>query len=349
MKLSELASLLGAEVANFNGNDVDVFGVSTLGEASENDISFVTDKKYTGGLASTRACAVIIPENLAPVDKPYIALKDVWSGVLAALKVFYPNFARKTYEGVHPTAVVDPSAEVAADVVLGPMVVVGPGAKIGAGSYVGAGAVIGADCVIGEKSIIYANAVLEAETRLGQGVVVQPGAVLGADGFKYELLRGRWTKIPQVGHVELGDGVEVGANTCIDRASYTVTAVGPNTKVDNLVQIAHNVRVGENCVVVSQTGIAGSTTVGNNTILAAQVGLADNLTVGNGAVVLAQSGVKDHIKDGETHFGTPSRPFRQAARIIGIENKLPELAAELARLTAKVAELEARLAEKESS
>lgn len=344
MKLSELASVLNADVTNSSG-DVEVTGISTLGEAAETDISFVTDKKYLGGLADTKACAILIPESLAPIDKPYIALKDVWSGILASLKLFFPDFSRKTYSGIHPTAVIDATAQLGADVTIAPNAVVGPRTRVESGCYIGAGVVVGADCVLGEQTIIYANAVLEAGTVLGRQVIVQPGAVLGADGFKYELLRGRWAKIPQVGHVEIADGAEVGANSCVDRASYTVTQVGANSKLDNLVQVAHNVRVGENCVIVSQTGIAGSTTIGNNSILAAQAGVADNLTIGSGAVVLAQSGVKDHIKDGETHFGTPSRPFRQAARIIGIENKLPELAAEVARLSAKIAELEARLTE----
>lgn len=339
MKLSELAAMLGSTNLNCP-DDTELIGISTLGEAGEQELSFVTDKKYLAGVAESKAAVILVPEKLAPIDRPYIALKDVWSGVLKSLKVFYPNFDRRDYAGVHPSAVVDSTADIAADAIIGPLAVIGAAVKVESGAYIGPGVVVGPRCVVGERSTIYANAVLEADTRIGKGVYIQPGAVIGGDGFKYELLNGRWTKIPQVGRVVLGDNVEVGANSCIDRASYTVTAVDANTKLDNLVQIAHNAHIGENCVIVSQSGVAGSTTIGSNSILAAQAGVADNLTLGQGVIVLGQSGVKDNVKDGVTMFGSPARPFRQEARIIAVEGRLPELAAEVARLTEKIARLE---------
>lgn len=339
MKLTELAAMLGGSAVNLT-DDFEVTGISTLDEAQPGEISFITDKKFLPALPGSKASAVLISAKLAPVNQPHIPLADVWSGTLASLKLFYPNFARRTYDGVHPSAIIDNTAAIGSDVTISPLAVVGPGAVIGDGTYLGPGVVIGERCRVGQDCTIYANVVLESETVLGNGVFMQPGAVIGADGFKYEMLAGKWTKIPQVGHVELADDVEIGANTCIDRASYTVTSVGNNSKIDNLVQIAHNVKVGKNTVVVSQSGIAGSTTVGDYTILAAQVGIADNLSVGNKAVILAQSGVKDQVKDGETWFGTPARPFRQEARIIAQEGKLPEMAAELQRLSKKIAELE---------
>lgn len=342
MKLSELAGMLGSQVTGA-GEDFEVMGISTLDEAGPWDVSFVTEKKFLKQAHETEAGAVLVPESLLLEGKPFIRLKDTWAGVLAALKHFHPGFARREYEGVHPTAVIDPSADLAAEVSVGPLAVIGSGAIVGTGTYIGPGVVVGNGCRIGERCTIYANAVLEAETALGNEVYVQPGAVIGSDGFKYELLRGRWAKIPQVGHVEIGDGAEIGANTCIDRASYTVTEVGQNTKIDNLVQIAHNVRVGENTVVVSQTGIAGSTTIGNNTILAAQVGVADNLKVGSQAVVMARSGVIQNVEDGEHVMGFPARAPMKTRRIMAAESRLPEMQAELKRLAKKVEELESRL------
>jgi len=346
MKLSELAILLGSSVAAAK-EDFEVTGISTLEEASPTDVSFISDQKYMSGIKDTRAGAVLVSEKLAPVEIPHIPLADVWAGTLTTLKHFFPGFERRSYQGIHPSAIVDKTARLGENVTVAPLVVIGPGAIIGDGTYIGPGAVIGATCRLGANCTVYANAVLESETRLGNGVYVQPGAVIGADGFKYELLNGRWTKIPQVGHVELGDDVEVGANTCIDRASYTVTSVGPNTKVDNLVQIAHNVKVGQNGVIVSQTGIAGSSTVGDNCIVAAQAGIADNVTVGNQVIVLARAAVKDDVKDGQKMFGAPAQTFREEARLIGLQHRLPELFAEVTRLTKRVAELEQALSDRE--
>ena len=185
--------------------------------------------------------------------------------------------------------------------------------------------------------------VLEHGTRIGNRVIIQAGAVLGGDGFKFEVINGRWQKIPQVGRVVIEDDVEIGANTTIDRASFTETHIGAGTKIDNLVQIAHNVRIGRDCVVVAQVGIAGSSTVGDGSILAAQVGVADNLRLGKGVRVMARSGVKDDIPDGRTVLGAPARPFRVAARIMAAEAKLPELVAQVTKLSEKVAELERKL------
>jgi len=342
MKASELARLLGGTLENGN-QDSDITGISTLAEAKSSDATFITDKRFLAQAATSNAAIFLIPEKLAPIDRPYIALKEVWAGVLKALQEFHPNFERREYSGVHASAVVHPGARVAKDAVLGPHVVVGAETEIGAGCYIGPGVVIGARCKIGDNSIIYPNAVIEAGTVLGQNVIVQPGAVVGGDGFKYEIIGGRWTKIPQVGHVELGDFAEVGANSCLDRASYSVTLVGRDTKIDNLVQIAHNVHVGNNCVVVAQTGIAGSTTIGDNSILAAQTGVADNLQIGQRVVLMAQAGVKDNIPDGQTWFGTPARPFVEEARIIAASKKLPQLQTEISAMAKRLAELEAEL------
>lgn len=349
MKASQLADLLGSRVENALQDDVELTGISTLADATADQATFITDQKFLPQAKDSRAAVVLIAEKLAPLDRPCIPLKNVWEGVLLALQTFYPDHERKSWQGIHPTAVVDPAADLAEGVSVGPYAVIGAGVKVERGCYIAPGVVIGPGCHLGEGCTIYPNAVLEAETVLGRGVYVQAGAVIGADGFKYEVLGGRWTKIPQVGHVEVGDDAEIGANTCLDRASYAATRIGKNTKIDNLVQIAHNVQIGDNCVVVSQTGIAGSTRVGDNCIIAAQAGVADNLEIGAGAVLLARSGVVADVEAGATMFGTPANPFRQEARIIAASKKLPDLAATVAKLVQRVEELEARLAEAEKA
>jgi UDP-3-O-[3-hydroxymyristoyl] glucosamine N-acyltransferase len=342
MKASDLATALGGLLVN-TADDIELSGVSTLSDATSSDVAFVTGKKFVKPAMSSEAGLIITSEKLPIPDRPLLVVKNVWSGVLQALKLFYPNFARKSYAGVHATAVIDATVRLGSNVSVGPYAVIGADTEIGDGCYIAPGVVIGARCRIGSDVTIYANAVIEDETRLGNRVFVQPGAVIGSDGFKYEILDGRWTKIPQVGHVELADNVEVGANTCIDRASYSVTAVGADTKIDNLVQIAHNARIGNNCVIVAQTGIAGSSTVGNNSILAAQAGVADNLTLGEQSILMARAAALTDLEGKQTYWGFPAVPFTQEARQAAARKKLPDLLSQVAKLSKRVAELEARL------
>lgn len=351
MKLTELAASLGAEIRNLR-DDFEIRSITTLERAAAGDVSFIASDKYAAAAGQSRASALIIPDKLSPTalaalpsEAALIPVAEPWAGVLRLLQKLHPDAGRPDFAtGIHPTAVIDTSAKIAPDAAVGPNAVIGPRAVIGSRTVVGANCVVGRDCRVGADCVLHPAAVLQDSTVLGDRVIVHPGAVLGADGFKYEIIGGRWTKIPQVGHVEIADDAEIGANTCVDRASYTETVVGSNTKIDNLVQIAHNVRVGANCIIVSQTGVAGSTEIGDGTILAAQAGIADNLKIGRRAVVLARAGVKDHIQDGETVIGTPARPFRQAARIIAAENRLPDWVKELERLRARVEELEKALA-----
>lgn len=354
MKLTELASALGAEPQNLR-EDFEIRSITTLERAAAGDVSFIASDKYAAAASASQASALIVPAKLSeaaraalPSSAVLLPLDEPWAGVLLLLQKLHPDSGRPDFAtGVHPTAVIDPSAHVAEDAAIGPNAVIGPRAVIGARSVVGANCVVGRDCRIGDDCTLHPAVVLQDATVLGNGVIVQPGAVLGADGFKYEIIGGRWTKIPQVGNVVVADGAEIGANSCVDRASYTETSIGANTKIDNLVQIAHNVKVGAHCIIVSQTGIAGSTEVGDGSILAAQVGIADNLKLGRRTVVLARAGVKDHLKDGETVIGTPARPFRQAARIIAAEARLPDWSKELEQLRARMEKLEKALAERE--
>jgi UDP-3-O-[3-hydroxymyristoyl] glucosamine N-acyltransferase len=342
MRVREFAQATGARPVGL-ADDFEIQGISTLEDAQPGQVSFVTNERYMEAAAQTRASALIVPEELVVTGKPCLVMREPWLGVLFLLEHFYPADSAIYYDGVHPTAMIDPTAQLGERVRVGPHAVVGPECVIGARSIIEAGCVIGRDVRIGEDCRLHPRVVLEHGTRIGNRVIIQAGAVLGGDGFKFEVINGRWQKIPQVGRVVVEDDVEIGANTTIDRASFTETHIGAGTKIDNLVQIAHNVRIGRDCVVVAQVGIAGSSTVGDGSILAAQVGVADNLKLGKGVRVMARSGVKDDIPDGRTVLGAPARPFRVAARIMAAEAKLPELVAQVTKLSEKVAELERKL------
>ena len=342
MRVTEFASRMGSQVINL-ADDFEIQGITTLEAAGPGYISFVINERYLGKARETQASAVIVPEAIALENKAYIPLREPWEGVLYLLEMFYPKDAAVYFEGVHPTAVVHPEAVLGEGVRVGPHAVIGPRSRIGARTIIEAGCVIGPDVEIGTDCHLHPQVVVEHGCIIGNRVVVQAGAVIGGDGFKFEIIGGRWKKIPQVGRVVIEDDVEIGANTTIDRASYTETRIGAGTKIDNLVQIAHNVTIGRDCVIVAQVGIAGSTTVGDGSILAAQVGVADNLKLGKGVKVMARSGVKDNIPDGQTIFGAPARPFRLAARIMAAETKLPELVTEVAKLSERIAQLEKEL------
>lgn len=345
MRIREFAEAVGGELIGV-GEDFEIEGISTLEEARPGQVSFVSSERYLEAARSTRASALIVPRGVEVEGKACVALDEPWLGVLYLLEHFYPADAAIYFTGIHATAVVDPTAQLAAGVRVGPKAVIGPGTRIGADTVIEAGCVIGPNVQIGERCHLHPNVVVEHGTQIGNRVVIQAGAVIGGDGFKFEFIQGRWRKIPQVGRVVIEDDVEIGANTTIDRASLTETRIGAGTKIDNLVQIAHNVRIGRDCIIVAQVGIAGSSRVGDGSILAAQVGVADNLELGKRVRVLARSGVKDHLADNETVVGTPARPFRLAARIIAAEAKLPEVVQQVGKLTERIKALEEQLSQR---
>jgi UDP-3-O-[3-hydroxymyristoyl] glucosamine N-acyltransferase len=339
MRLTEFAAAAGGQIENL-AEDFEIRGVSTLERAGEGEVAFVSSEKYLVRAATTRASAVIVGPRTALPGRTLVRMAEPWAGVLLLLETLYPASRFVYFSGIHASAHVDSSARLAPDVVVGPNAVVGPRTLVGAGTVIGPAAVIGPDCQLGEGCFIHAGAVICAESILGARVIIHPGAVIGADGFKYEKIGGALRKIPQVGRVVIGDEVEIGANTCVDRASFTETRIGPRTKIDNLVQIAHNVVVGADCILVSQVGVAGSSEIGDGSILAAQAGIADNLRLGRRVTVMARAAVKDHLKDGEAVVGMPARPFRLQAKIFAAEARLPEVLEELRQLRARIDELE---------
>jgi UDP-3-O-[3-hydroxymyristoyl] glucosamine N-acyltransferase len=305
-----------------------VRGIASLGSAAPGDISFLGNTKYRSAVAACRASVILLPEDYAGapgpnqvhlfVDNPSASLARLCSRVEQAL---WP----KPVPGIHPSAVVASDARVAASATVGPMCVVESGASVGERAHLQACAFVGRGSSVGDDAWLMAGVVVSAECTVGRRVRLHPGVVIGADGFGYELVGGRHEKVPQVGTVVLGDDVEIGANSTIDRSRFERTVIGEGTKIDNLVQVGHNVVIGRHCLICGLVGIAGSVTLGDYVVVGGQSGLAGHLTVGSGAMIAAQSGVKDDIPAKTSVWGSPSMPLLLEQKITILRNRLPEL------------------------
>jgi len=326
LTLSELARQVDGDIVR-GGLDLSLTGMAALDSAGPGDISFLGNEKYHGQFLETKATAVIVPRGvtdgqpgtaLIAVDNPTLAFSTVVHHFAAAV--------RKSEPGIHPRAFVDPTARLdPGKVRVHPGAVVMAGAEIGDGCEIGPNSVIGENVRIGPDCLIYANVSIRERCILGARVIVQPGAVIGADGYGYQFSEGRHIKIDQVGIVEIGDDVEIGANTTIDRARFGKTLIGEGTKIDNLVQIGHNVEVGKHCLIISQTGIAGSTKLGDHVTVAAQVGIVGHVTIGSHAILAARTGVTASIPGDETYAGKPAQPLRAELKFQAQVRRLPKL------------------------
>jgi UDP-3-O-[3-hydroxymyristoyl] glucosamine N-acyltransferase len=314
-----------------------VRGVAPLERAGAEDVSFVTDARYHAAAQASRAGAFLAGPGVQGLPGPVLRVAAPQQAMIDLLELFHP--APSLVPGVHPTAVVAAAASVDAAAAVGALAVIEAGARIAAGARVGALCYVGPGVEVGEGSTLGPRVTLLAGVRLGRRVLVHAGAVLGADGFGFAFDGARHRKIPQVGGVVIEDDVEIGANTAIDRATFGDTVVRRGTKIDNLVQIGHNVQVGEHSILVSQVGVSGSSTLGRGVVLAGQVGVADHVTIGDGAMVAAQSGVPSDLEAGGRYFGTPARPAGEARRIVVAEARLPELLQRVRALERAVEEL----------
>jgi UDP-3-O-[3-hydroxymyristoyl] glucosamine N-acyltransferase len=330
-RLSELARRL--DVPWEGPADPEIRGVAGFEEAGPGDLTFAVDRRREAGLAGTGASAVVARTGV-PSPLPVLRAADPRAVFTQVLALFAPPLSRVFPEGRHPTAVVDPSARLAADVALGPYCVVGPGARIGEGCRLGPHVVVEADAVLGERCLLHAAAQVRERCVLGDEVILHGGAVVGSDGFGYHPGREGLVKIPQIGIVVLGDRVEIGANTCVDRATTGATRIGDGTKLDNMVQIAHNVDVGRHCAISAQCGISGSCRLGDGVTLGGQVGMADHLSLGDGVKVAAKSGITRDIPAGQSIFGYPAIEFRKGFKLVALTHRLPELFQRLAKLEA---------------
>lgn len=319
LRLSEVAALLGGRL--LGGDDPVLTGAAALAEAGPGDLSFVADARRAPEGRASAAGGLLLPPGLdlgrpaIEVERPYEAFARFLAHLAPAPERLYPP-------GVHPTAVIDPGAAVEAAAV-GPYCVVGAGAAVGPGTRLGPHVVIGCDASVGRDCILHAHVVVREGCRLGDRVVVHAGTVVGADGFGYLPGPKGQVKIPQVGIVEIGDDVELGALVTIDRATTGRTVIGAGSKLDNQVHVAHNVRIGRGCALSAQTGIAGSTVIGDGVITGGQVGIGDHLVIGDGARIGAQSGVMKNIAPGGTVFGCPALDFRESFRNTAALRRLP--------------------------
>jgi UDP-3-O-[3-hydroxymyristoyl] glucosamine N-acyltransferase len=291
-------------------------------------ISFLEHERNLRHLEGCQAGVLVIPEGLASTLVPRgFTLIEVADPLLAFVQVVTHLQGPPTPlpEGISPQASVHPTATLGSGCRILPFAVIGEGATLGAGCVVHPGAVVGAHCILGNEVVLHPHAVLYERTKVGNRVVVHAGTVLGADGFGYRFHQGQHVKVPQLGSVEIGNDVEIGANTTIDRGTFQATRVGNGTKIDNLVMIAHNCQVGQHNLIVSQVGIAGSSTTGKYVVMAGQVGIADHVTIGDGVQIGASSKVPNDVPAGEKLLGTPAMPVSEARRMLVSMPKLPDL------------------------
>jgi UDP-3-O-[3-hydroxymyristoyl] glucosamine N-acyltransferase len=330
---SDIAKQLTGEIA---GDPALVLkGFAPADRAQPGDLTFAENENYFARADQSAAAAIIIDGPFASTHgKTLIRVANARVAFAKVLPLFFPEPVYPA--GVHPTAIVPASAQVHPDAHIGPYCVLGERVRIGARCVLQGGDYVGAGCQLAEEVNLFPNVTLYPVTEVGNRVRIHSGTVIGADGFGYVQESGVHLKVPQIGTVIIREDVEIGANVTVDRGALGPTIIGRGTKIDNLVQIAHNVTIGEHCLIVSQTGIAGSTRVGNYVILAGQVGVAGHLKIGNRVSVAAQSGVMHNIPDGEKWLWTPAQPDRQAKRQMIALQQLPELLRRVAELEKKL-------------
>ncbi|PYX60123.1 MAG: UDP-3-O-(3-hydroxymyristoyl)glucosamine N-acyltransferase [Acidobacteria bacterium] len=324
MKLSQIASTLNARLEN-GSPDTEITGVAGIDEAVAGQITFVANRKYAATARTTQASAVIVADDFPTVSTAMLRSNNPYLSFARAIELFYqpPRYA----PGVHSTAIIHSSAKIGAHAHIGPYVVIDENVEIGKNAVLLAHVVIYRDAKIGDNFFAHAHAMVREYCRLGNGVTLQNGVVIGADGFGFAKDdSGKWHKIVQSGPAILEDEVEVQANACVDRASIGQTRIGRGTKVDNLVQVGHGSEVGENTLLCAQVGLAGSTEVGNNVILAGQVGVAGHCKIGDGVIATAQSGIPSDVAAGAVVSGYPAIDNKLWLRCSAVFNKLPEIA-----------------------
>jgi UDP-3-O-[3-hydroxymyristoyl] glucosamine N-acyltransferase len=349
--LAELAARIGGEVVG--EGSLSIAGVAPIETAGPDQLSFFANKKYRRAFEASRAGAVVVePDAQVPAGRTVLRARNAYLGFAKISTLFHPPRAPvpevSPLAAIHPTARVHPTAQVM------PLASVGAGAQVGARTIVYPGAHVGDEARVGEGCVLYHNVVVRERCVLGDRVILQPGCVIGSDGFGFALdLEGegqgpRHYKVPQAGIVVVEDDVELGANSCVDRATLGVTRVGRGAKVDNLVQIAHNVEVGPLSILASQVGIAGSTKLGMGVVAWGQAGLVGHITVGDRAMIMAQAGVGDDVEPGGRVAGSPATPDVQWARNSAAFNRLTEMRRELRELRREVERLRGAGEEKKS-
>ncbi len=321
LKLKEISELVGGKLVG--DGSITITGVAGIKEAREGDITFLVNDKYLPFLDQTSASAVITPERTVHKAKSLVLAENPSLAFSKVASFFIDKPAR--IEGIHPTAVIDPSAQLGREVSVGPHAVIRAGVVVGDRSTIEANSFVGEKSVLGQDVWVYPNVTIREGSQIGNRVIVHSGSVIGSDGFGYETVNGKPVKIAQVGYVQIDDDVEIGANVCIDRGRFLKTWVQKDVKIDNLVQIAHNVVIGKNSIIVSQCGISGSTELGRNVIMAGQSGLVGHIQLGDNVVVGARSGVTKSVPSDVVMLGSPAKPISEQKRLFALISRLPEM------------------------
>ncbi|HUT73306.1 MAG TPA: UDP-3-O-(3-hydroxymyristoyl)glucosamine N-acyltransferase [Armatimonadota bacterium] len=340
LTLEQLAQKLGGEAVG--PGELVIAGVSSYESAGGSDLAFVDSPRLLPLAERSRAAALIVPREIVSAAKPIIRADNPRLAFAQALDLFSPR--RRPLPGVHPTTVMGADVEMAEGVYVGPYVVLGSGVRLGRGVELHALTFIGDNVEVGADTVLYPRVSVYHDVRIGARCIIHSGCVIGGDGFGFvQGACGERVKMPQVGTVLIEDEVEIGANCAIDRATTDATTIGRGTKIDNLVQIGHNVNIGRNCIIVAQVGLSGSVQVGDGAVLAGQAGVADHVTIGAGAKLCAQTGATGDVPADTVVSGFPARPHKERLKIEASLRKLPDALAELRALRRRVQELEERL------
>ncbi len=335
---SEIAERLHGRVVG--DSSIVLTGLAPADRARPGELTFAENAAYFAAAEQSQAAAILVAEPFVSSSKVVIHVANARLGLARILPLFFPPEAHP--QGIHPSAVIADSASIDPTAHVGPNCVLGARVRIGARSVLMGGNDLRADCQVGHDTCLFPNVVLYRQTRVGNGVTIHSGTVIGSDGFGYVLDEGRHRKVLQLGNVIIHDEVEIGANCAIDRGTLGPTVIGQGTKIDNLVHVAHNVALGQNCLIMGQVGFAGSTRLGDYVVVASQSGIADHLKLGNQAVVGAKSGVMRDVADGGRVLGTPAVPDKLAKRQMIAMQHLPELLHRMRALEKQVQELTAR-------
>lgn len=305
-----------------------ISGIASLAEAGAGELSFLGNKKYRSTVKDSAASVVLVPldfDESPAEDQCYFLVENPSAALATVCARIEQSLWPRPAPGVHPTAVIGEGCQIASSATIGPLCVVESGARIGEGTHLQAQVFVGREAEVGQACWLAAGAHVASYCRLGDRVRMHGGAVVGSDGFGYEVVEGRHAKVPQVGLVEIQNDVEIGANSTLDRARFSRTVIGEGTKIDNLVQVAHNVVTGKHCILCAQVGIAGSTTLADYVVLGGQVGVTGHVTIAQGVQVGGGGGVTSSLPDPGVYSGNPAMPYHLERRIIVLQRRLPEL------------------------
>ena len=333
----EVAQLIGGEVVG--QEDLVITGINSIEDAKQGDLTFADSKKHAQFIEKTNASCVITTKNIEKSSKTIIRTENPSLAFAKILSMLY-DLKVKHPRGIHSSAIIEKGVSLGKDVSIGACSVISEGSQIGDKTVIYPGCYVGPRTKIGSSCVIYPQTVIRDGMVIGNKVIIHSGSVIGADGFGYHQLEGKHIKVPQIGNVVIEDDVEIGSCVTIDRATLGQTVIGQGTKIDNLVQVAHNVKLGKNCILVSQAGISGSCKLGDNVILGGQVGVVDHVSLGDKSMVAAKAGVTKSFPSGTILIGVPAKPYREGKKILAASARLPHLMKKIEDLDRKIKELE---------